>query len=524
MTGFSKHSSSSSSSSSNNTSTTTWIVPALLASGVSIATLVCGYWAVRQHEKYLRSRWLEEEEQKEIIINARIAERSDDFDGKDIGDRRQSDSLFSVIEHFKSLELSSQSTIFEANRRRTTSYYEKMREGHQQSLVLGTPKYSLLLKKRQDEMDRLLLHYKAGNQSLRTVIVMLDQCTQQVLSEARQKILQPLNYSWDIYNKGVWIPEINIIPKQDMHVSVACPWWWHTIREGNHELNNALAKRLRQTLVIDFHHPFSLELERIILLGGKTLVALWRTVGERTTSEDAIVCDRHAKTIDPMVRLRREIVDCFTNEEHEHNFEPLTHHHRKKSYDDGKGEETTTSTATSSKVPPPLPPPLPPRQKMQRRHTIEMKTPGIGTGDGFIHTTLCRLPLDCFSTDDVELEPIHRLCREATATYAGHRMFVHKFRFVEMTGEGGDSNPCTNPLFDETMAAPRKVVPRGGPRGRGSEAMKRGVDGFGSNAERNAHTTGRTHNLTLNGIAEASSTTTVATPGGIEGLFVPPSS
>ena len=61
---------------------------------------------------------------------------------------------------------------------------------------------------------------------------MLDNSTQQVLSEARQKILQPLDFSWDKYTKGVWIPELNIIPKQDMHVSVACPWWWYVYRRG----------------------------------------------------------------------------------------------------------------------------------------------------------------------------------------------------------------------------------------------------------------------------------------------------
>ena len=74
--------------------------------------------------------------------------------------------------------------------------------------------------------------------------------------------------------------------------------------------------------------------------------------------------------------------------------------------------------------------------------------------DGFIHTTLARLPLNCLSTNDVELAPIHRLCREATATYCGHRLVVNKFRFVETVGAGGESNPCIKPTFDETIAAP----------------------------------------------------------------------
>jgi hypothetical protein len=192
--------------------TLSWLIPVLISSGISVGT----YWAIRQQEKYNRSRWLEEIERREEI------DSKNDFDGETEGQ-----SLPSIIEHFKSLELSCQTTIFEANRRRTTTYYEKSREATQQSLVLGIPKYPKLLKKRQEEMDHLLSYYRKGNKSLRTVIVMLDNCTQQVLSEARQKILQPLDYSWDIYTKHCWIPEINIIPKQDMHISVACPWWWY---------------------------------------------------------------------------------------------------------------------------------------------------------------------------------------------------------------------------------------------------------------------------------------------------------
>jgi hypothetical protein len=95
---------------------------------------------------------------------------------------------------------------------------------------------------------------------------------------------------------------------------------------------------------------------------------------------------------------------------------------------------------------------------LKRQNTIELKTPGLGDHDGFIHTTLARLPLDCLSMKDVELGPIHRLCREATATYCGHRMVISKYRFVETMGAGGDSNPCVEPiLFDDTVDAPPRV-------------------------------------------------------------------
>lgn len=507
------------------TNSNNWIVPALISSGVSVAAVLCGYWAVSQHEKHLRSKWLQEEEEKQKDSNTQ-----QDFED---GEAAANTSLYSLIGHFKFLELSAESTILEANRRRTTSYYEKAREAHEQSLVLGIPSYSELLKKRKQEMERLLFYHNEGKRSLRTVIVMLDALSQDVLSEARQKILQPLNYSWDIYSKGVWIPQISIIPNEDMHVTVACPWWWHTMREGNDELNRDLSNRLMQALVIDFHHPFLLELERIVLLGGKTLVALWRTVGDRLVVEESnnnnngngngnggqssiVVCDRHATTTDPMVRLRREIVDCFTNDRHQHKFRPLTHQHR-------KNESFSNEPPTPAKEP--APPPLPPAPgKIVRTHTIEAKTPGLGSGDGFIHTTLCRLPLECFSTHDVELEPIHRLCREATATYSGHRMLVNRFRFVETTGEGGDSNPCKNPRFDRKLVAPLKVVPRkltveeGG--GGGSNELEKSGNARSlstSNAERNALTTGRVPDLTLN-------QGTTNNPGGVEGLFDPPNS
>lgn len=259
-------------------------------------------------------------------------------------------------------------------------------------------------------------------------------------------------------------------------------------------------------MVVDFHHPFLIELERFVLLGGKTLVALWRTVGERKTEENVTITDRHATSIDPMVRLRREIVDCFTNEQNAHNFQPLTHTHRK----------NTVTNLKSLEVPP-----VPPPGKLERRHTIELKTPGLGSGDGFIHTTLCRLPLECFSMTDIELEPIHRLCREASACYSGHRMLVHKFRFLETTGAGGDSNPCEKPLFDETMVAPLKV---------GAFRADKTDNAAGlTNLDRNALTTGRAP-VHMRSAPESNDTNAVSSSGNsvnagkrMESLFEPPS-
>ena len=35
-------------------------------------------------------------------------------------------------------------------------------------------------------------------------------------------------------------------------------------------------------------------------------------------------------------------------------------------------------------------------------------------------------------------------------------MVIDKYRFLETMGEGGESNPCYKPLFDETIYAPIK--------------------------------------------------------------------
>lgn len=280
-------------------------------------------------------------------------------------------------------------------------------------------------------MDRTQLHWKMGNQSHRTICVMCDDMTRRVLADARRRILEPLEYSSDIDTRGAWIPQLSIIPDQDMHVTIALPWWWHTIREGNEELTRDMAQRFKQTLLLKFHYPFQIELERIILLGGKMIVALWRCVGNRTTQNGQAVQDRHGEDLDPMVRLREEIIRCFISESPDQRRQPLTYQHRMGDADGG---------SSSAK---------------KRRHTIMQKTPGAGvTADGFIHTTLCQLPLECLSSKDIELDEIHRLCREASATLSGHRMVIDKYRFIESSGEGGESNPCYKPLYDETIDAP----------------------------------------------------------------------
>lgn len=122
--------------------------------------------------------------------------------------------------------------------------------------------------------------------------------------------------------------------------------------------------------------------------------------------------------------LLQEIVRCFTTESPDARRQPLTYNHKKKDAD-------------SLLLPKP-------ESVTQRQHTIESKTPGLGSGDGFIHTTLCRIPLECMSLHDVNLEKVHRLCREATATLSGHRMVISKFRFLETKGAGGEVSVLIN--------------------------------------------------------------------------------
>ena len=214
------------------------------------------------------------------------------------------DALPSIFGHFKSLCLDPSTSVDEANKRRTASYYEKSRQAHSNELVIGVGPRSRLERLRREEVGRILSYWHRGDQSHRTIVVMCDRTTQIFLSEARENILAPLGYSSDIRTGGAWIPDLNVIPEEDMHVTVALPWWWHTIREGNTDLSRQIASRFHQTLLLEFHYAFQIELERIVLLGGKVLVALWRCVGERSTEDGTIVYDRHGESVDPFVRLR----------------------------------------------------------------------------------------------------------------------------------------------------------------------------------------------------------------------------
>ena len=416
----------------------TTISLAIVTTGITVGAVFRVWRTFRRHE---RSKYIVRDEHEREQI-----------------EQDQNDTLPSIFSHFQEMKLDYGSSIEEANKRRTSVYYEKARDSHLYDLVPGVRSYIRLRNRREAEIKRIMKYYKEKNKSHRTVIVMCDDDTAKMLEKARKDILEPLNWTSNEATSAAWIPELNIIPQEHLHVTVASVWWWHTIRENNRALTEEAAARFRQALVLEFHHAFQIELERIVLLGGKALVALWRCIGERRTKDGTTIYDRHGEEPDPFVKLRRDIVKSFTNPET--GDEPLTYTHRvstKGSPFKDEGGQKLFKNAISRTEPMLTSTPVASRENVERQNTIELKTPGLNNSDGFIHTTLARLPLNCLSMSDTELGPIHRLCREATATYCGHRMVVSKFRFLETTGAGGESNPCVEPIFDETIDAPIRV-------------------------------------------------------------------
>ena len=208
------------------------------------------------------------------------------------------------------------------------------------------------------------------------------------------------------------------------------------------------------------------------------------------------------------MRRPEEIVRCFTTESPDSRRQPLTYQHKKSS------EDFTEKDRGGLPARPSL-------GKLERQPTIQKKTPGMGLegkADGFIHTTLCRLSLECLSSQDVELGPIHRLCREASAALGGHRMAVSRYRFIETMGEGGESNPCVNPIYDETIAAPvhRKVDMDG-------KVTKTGEVQRMHEESANTIGPGRNFMSTLTGaISSSGAKNSNGTNSDLDGLFKPP--
>jgi len=143
---------------------------------ISISSAIALSAALYYTNRIRRSRWMSEEDGNE--------------------------TTHSVIDHFKNLVLDPETTVEEANKRRTTSYYLKMRESHNKSLVLGVSSHSKLVKLRKLEIERTLKYWKKSNQSHRTILVMCDESTRSILANARRMILEPLQYETNEETKG----------------------------------------------------------------------------------------------------------------------------------------------------------------------------------------------------------------------------------------------------------------------------------------------------------------------------------
>lgn len=129
---------------------------------------------------------------------------------------KKDETLPSIWEHFKDFQLDFDCSIDEANKRRTTKYYELARDAHLYDLCPGVRSYPRLRNRREAELKRVFryhhanLRHPSSAKSHRTVIVMCDSTTTDLLGEARSSILEPLQYSHDITTSNVWIPAANV--------------------------------------------------------------------------------------------------------------------------------------------------------------------------------------------------------------------------------------------------------------------------------------------------------------------------
>ena len=174
-------------------------------------------------------------------------------------------------------------TVRRANVLRTASYAAKEMEAMSIASVEATPRRELL-ETRRAQLAAILRYHTKGVKSHRTVVALLDAETAQLLDEARECALAALragNAGRCITSRlddtrGLWVPALNLLPRGDLHITVCTPWWWHTMGADRAALSKSMAHRWMQTLHLGRHVPFVVELDRIILLGGRTLVACFK--------------------------------------------------------------------------------------------------------------------------------------------------------------------------------------------------------------------------------------------------------
>jgi type II secretory pathway pseudopilin PulG len=195
-------------SSASSSSTAAIVATAAAVAATAILGLVSYRRYLQERDHAARTKYVEQELEKDAL---------------------EQETIPSIIEQFSDFVLTPNTTISEANKRRTTNYYQKARDAHLYDLVPGIKSYPRLRNRRAAALQQTMRYYREGLKSHRTVLAMCDPYTAQLLQQARADILEPLAFSTDETTRGVWIPQENIIPLADLHVTVAIPWWWQYV-------------------------------------------------------------------------------------------------------------------------------------------------------------------------------------------------------------------------------------------------------------------------------------------------------
>ena len=77
----------------------------------------------------------------------------------------EEEALQSIIKQFQDLKLFKGVTVEEANKRRTLNYYMKARDAHEYNRILGVRRHTTLVKRREEELDRIFKYWKQGTKN-----------------------------------------------------------------------------------------------------------------------------------------------------------------------------------------------------------------------------------------------------------------------------------------------------------------------------------------------------------------------
>lgn len=219
----------SSSTTSSSTSSTISVVAStlgVLATSATIYHILQKQWNRQRRSKKMEYAIYEQWQQsgRKISIDENDDDEEDNKSSKSddqeediiIEGVKKDETLPAIWEVFKDFQLDYDCSISEANKRRTSKYYELSRDAHLYELCPGVRSYPRLRNRREAELKRIFRYHHANlrhpdrAKSHRTIIVMCDPTTTTLLGEARTSILEPLQFSHDITTSNVWIPAANV--------------------------------------------------------------------------------------------------------------------------------------------------------------------------------------------------------------------------------------------------------------------------------------------------------------------------